>query len=417
MTKRVHIVGAGIVGLSVAAHLIRRGVAVTLIDPDPPGGAASWGNAGVISRGSVVPLNTPQVWRALPHYALNRSPSIRFSPSSLPRLTPWLARFLAGATPGRALATARALDGLLDGALDAHRDLMALAGGQDRLRTTGYLKVYRSAGGFRASAFERGVYDTLGLDHQILLPDELRALEPDLAPVFHRGILVPGSASVDDPGAVTGLYADWVLRAGADLVRAAVRGLRPTAKGYGIEVQGGPPIPAETVVMAAGAWSAPLLAGVGVGVPLAAERGYHQRFGFVGNARLGRPFHDVEGHYVMTGMAEGIQVSTGVELAPVDAPSTPRQLARVLPAAREAFPFAEPVAEVWRGARPSLPDGRPVIGAVPKRPGLWAAFGHGHIGFSAGPVTGRLLADAIVTGTASPVLAPFDPARVVKVRG
>ena len=407
----VLILGAGIVGVSIAAHLVRRGQTVVLIDRRPPGRATSAGNAGVISRGSVLPLNAPALWRALPAYALNRSPSVRYDARALPRLLPWLARFLAGATPARARATAVAMNGLLAGALDAHIELMDAAGARHRLRPTGYMKLFRTEPAFRRNAAERAVLTDFGIVHDVLDAPALRILEPHLAPAFSHAVLVRDSASVDDPAAVTAAYADWVRHQGGTLLRATVQAIDRTPDGYRLRTDAGDALDAETVVIAAGPWSGDLMAGLGLRVPLAAERGYHRRFGLIGNRRLGRPVHDVEGHYVMTCLGDAVQVSTGVELADRDAPSTGHQLARAETAARTAFSFGEPLGETWRGARPSLPDGRPMIGPVAGWPGLWCAFGHGHVGLSAGPVTGRLLAEAMTTGQVPDVLRPFAPDR------
>ncbi|MCA8933018.1 MAG: FAD-binding oxidoreductase, partial [Rhodospirillaceae bacterium] len=326
----------------------------------------------------------------------------------------WIARFLAGATPGRAAATAADLNGLLGDALAAHEELMALAGCGHRLRRTGYLKAFRTDASFRRNAGERALLERFGIAHTVYGSAGLRELEPHLSAIFRHGVLVTDSASVDDPGAVTRAYADLVCDAGAGLVTARVQGLSAGAEGYTLHTDRAGDIAADRVVVAAGAWSGAVLAHLGVRVPLAAERGYHRRFGFDGNQRLARPVHDVEGNYVMTCMEMGVQVSTGMELAAVDAPSTDRQLKAVEAAARTAFAFDRPVAPPWRGARPALPDGRPMIGPVPGRPGLWCAFGHGHIGFTTGPVTGRLLAEAMVTGATPPVLAPFAPGRYLR---
>ena len=407
----VHILGAGIVGVSIAAHLICRGRAVVLIDRLAPGCETSAGNAGVISRGSVLPVNSPSLWRALPAYALNRSPSVRYDPRALLRLAPWLARFLAAATPTRSRTTAAAMNGLLAGALDAHLALMDAAGVRHRLRRTGYLKLFRTEAAFRRTAMERAVLTDFGIAHDVLDAAEVRALEPHLAPIFAQGLLVRDSASVDDPAAVTAAYADWVARQGGRVMRATVHALTRTDSGYRIRTDAGDALAADTVVVAAGPWSGDLMAGLGLRVPLAAERGYHRRFALIGNRRLGRPVHDVDGHYVMACRADTVQVSTGVELANRDAPSTGHQLATAEAAARNAFSFAEPQGETWRGARPSLPDGRPMIGPVAGWPGLWCAFGHGHVGLSAGPVTGRLLAEAMTTRRLPDALHPFTPDR------
>ena len=160
------------------------------------------------------------------------------------------------------------------------------------------------------------------------------------------------------------------------------------------------PLDAGDVVIALGPWTPDILAPLGIKLPLAVKRGYHQHFRPQGNAALGRPVLDAENGYVLAPMAQGIRVTTGVEFAAREAPATPVQLDRVLPAARELFPLGEPVeAQPWLGARPCFPDSRPLIGRAPRQRGLWLAYGHAHWGLTLGPATGRLIAEMMTGAT------------------
>jgi D-amino-acid dehydrogenase len=163
-------------------------------------------------------------------------------------------------------------------------------------------------------------------------------------------------------------------------------------------------------VVALGPWSADLLRPLGYRVPLATERGYHQEFK-PGARQLLRPINDAEGSFLMTPMEQGIRVTTGVELTDRDAPSSLAQLDAVVPLARGVAEFGEPVGEVWRGARPTLPDSLPMIGPAPRHPGLWLAFGNQHIGFTTGPATGEAVA-AMIGGAPPPFdVTAFAPSR------
>jgi D-amino-acid dehydrogenase len=155
---------------------------------------------------------------------------------------------------------------------------------------------------------------------------------------------------------------------------------------------------ARNVVVALGPWSADLLRPLGYRVPLATERGYHREFTPNASRGLLRPIHDAENAFLMTPMEQGIRVTSGVELTDRDAPSSSEQLDAVVPLARGVVEFGEPVGEVWRGARPTLPDSLPMIGPAPRHPGLWLAFGNQHIGFTTGPATGEAIA-AMIAGT------------------
>src|SRR5690606_24133186 len=156
-------------------------------------------------------------------------------------------------------------------------------------------------------------------------------------------------------------------------------------------------------------WSTDILAPLGYRFPLAVKRGYHRHYAPLGSARLNRPVVDVENGFVITPMEAGIRLTTGIEFAHRDAPPKPVQIERVLPIARRLFPLGEPVDDLWLGRRPAFPDSRPVIGEAPRHRGLWLDFGHGHVGFTLGPVSGRLLAE-LMTG-ANELCADPEPFR------
>jgi D-amino-acid dehydrogenase len=148
----------------------------------------------------------------------------------------------------------------------------------------------------------------------------------------------------------------------------------------------------------------------GVHVPLVGKRGYHMHYNASGNAGLSRPVLDTDFGYVLAPMAAGIRLTTGAEFARMHSAPTPVQLDRVEPIARKLFPLAKRVEdEPWLGHRPCLPDMLPVIGAVPGRKGLWGSFGHHHLGFTLGPITGRLLAEMM---TGAPTFTDPAPYRI-----
>ena len=183
------------------------------------------------------------------------------------------------------------------------------------------------------------------------------------------------------------------------------RTLHRAAPYWRVETASGP-LDAENAVVALGPWLLDVLSPLGITLPLAVKRGYHRHFRMPGNASLSRPVLDAANGYCITPMEQGIRLTTGVEFAARDAPPTPVQFDRLMPAARELFPLGEPVeAQPWMGARPCFADSRPVIGRAPRLGGLWLACGHGHWGLTLGAATGRLIAEMITGAT------PFcDPA-------
>jgi D-amino-acid dehydrogenase len=405
----VIVLGAGIVGVSAATAARQRGLSVVLIDRREPGSETSYGNAGILSSGSILPLNKPSLWSALPTYLTNRHVALRWDPAWAIRNADWLVRFLANATPSRIKPRAVALHGLIGASLKLHRQWIVKADAAHRIRETGWLKAWRSDAVGAAKA-EQAFLAEYGIESRLLDRQAISALEPNILPVYKVGLLHTQTASVDSPGAVVKAYARMFAGSGGEIRQAEIKGIAPDGGNWRVVLADGA-ISARHVVVALGPWSADLLRPLGYRVPLAFERGYHREFKPNPARSLQRPIHDAEGSFLMTPMEQGIRVTSGVELTGRDAPSSFAQLDAVVPAARSVVEFGEPVGEPWRGARPTLPDSLPMIGPAPRHPGLWLSFGHQHIGFTTGPATGAAIA-AMITGTEPPFnAAPFSPGR------
>jgi len=393
----VAVLGAGIVGVSVAVAARRRGLSVVLADRREPGSETSYGNAGVLSSGSILPLNKPSLWRALPGYLTNSSAAVRFNPSWVIRNADWVARFLANAAPSRTLPRAQALHGLIGASLKLHREWIVKANAASRIRETGWLKVWRS-GALDTAKQEQAFLASFGIKSELLDRQAISALEPNIVPVYKTGLLHSQTASVDSPGSVVKAYARMFASFGGDVRQADVKAIEPVTDGWRV-VLGDGVILARHIVVALGPWSADLLRPLGYRVPLAFERGYHQEFVPNPSRSLQRPIHDAEASFLMTPMENGIRVTSGVEFTDRDAPSSFAQLDMVVPLARGVVEFGAAVGEPWRGARPTLPDSLPMIGPAPRHNRLWLAFGNQHIGFTTGPASGEAIA-AMIAGEA-----------------
>ena len=394
------------VGVSAALHLQSRGRAVVLVDRRPAAEETSFGNSGLIQCEGIVPYAFPRQLGKIIKYALNGSPEANLHWRAVPWLAPFLYKYWQNGTADRIAATARAAKPLVEGSLAEHEALMGEAGIAAMMRRTGYLKVYRSPDRYAAELInDEAARTRWGVRSQTRTEAEIRALEPHLTGPLAGGILMPEPVSVADPGAVGKAYAELFVERGGSFVTADARTLQATGGGWQVSrVEG--PLTAAEVVVALGPWSADVLAGVGVTIPMGVKRGYHMHYRVLGNAALNRPVIDGDNGYVMTAMTRGIRLTTGAEFALRNAAPTPVQLGRVEPLARALFPLGDRVdAQPWLGARPCLPDMLPMIGPVPGKRGLWLDCGHHHLGFTLGPVTGRLLAE-MMTGA-----APFtDPA-------
>jgi glycine/D-amino acid oxidase-like deaminating enzyme len=405
----VVVLGAGIVGVSTAIAAQQRGFSVVLVDRREAGSETSYGNAGVLSSGSIFPLNVPSLWDALPKYLLNRHPALRWDPLWSIQNAGWVARFLANATPSRVKPRATALQSLIVPSLKLHREWVVKAGIPQRIRESGWLKAWRSDAHDAASAQQAALAE-YGIKSELLDRQAISALEPNILPVYKVGLLHTQTASVDSPGNVVKAYARMFEGAGGTIRRSEIKAITPEADGWRV-ILADDELGARHVVVALGPWSAGLLRPLGYRVPLATERGYHQEFRPNPSRKLLRPIHDAETGFLMTPMENGIRVTSGVELTYRDAPSSFGQLERSVAAARGVVEFGDAVAEPWRGSRPTLPDSLPMIGQAPRHSGLWFAFGNQHIGFTTGPASGEAIA-AMIAGEVPPFdAAPFSPRR------
>jgi D-amino-acid dehydrogenase len=408
----VIVLGAGIIGTSTALQLARLGQVVALVDRRGAGEETSYGNTGIIQREGVVPYPFPREIRLLAQYALNLRPEAHLHWSALPAIAPWLVRYWAASTPARIEATSRAARPLVERSVVEHAVLMQDAGIENMMRHSGYLRLYRSAAALdKEVAKDRANRERYGVNFRALDGQGLSELEPHLHRGLAGGVLLSDPVSVADPGAVCKAYARRLTERGGRLLIGDARSLEAYPGGWRLRTQKGE-VAAPAAVIALGPWSDDIVRKLGYRFPFGVKRGYHMHFRAQGNAVLNRPVLDAEYGYALTPMVKGIRLTTGAEFALRDAPPTPVQLDRSEPLAREIFPLEKRVeAEPWLGRRPCLPDMLPIIGAAPRHQGLWFNFGHHHLGFTLGPVSGRLLADMMTRGEPFTDPAPYAAER------
>lgn len=374
------VLGAGIVGTSIALHLVKRGMSVALIDRGAPGRGTSYGTTGVIETGAPLPLPFPRSFSVLMRLAFKRAPEANYHLASLPKLAPWLFAYRANSTPERRMECALLMRPLFEHALSEHETLMDEAGATRYLRKGGRLNLYRSDRAFAATARERELAAGLDLACRVLDSDAARAIEPALAPVFRYAVHWQGVANVNDPLAVTQAYAARFTVLGGRTLTGDARTLRRAGDRWSVATEEGH-LEADQVVVALGPWAPDLMAQFGIRPALGVMRGYHRQFRLRGKAGLGRPVMDMEIGYGLAPMEQGIRLTTGAEFAARDARPTPVQFDRLMPMAKDLFPLGEPIETTpWMGSRLYFADSRPAIGRAPGQPGMWLAFGHAHWG-------------------------------------
>ncbi|MDP4022609.1 FAD-binding oxidoreductase [Methylobacterium sp. NEAU 140] len=415
-TADIAVVGGGMVGLASAIALRDRGLDVVLCDPGEARARTSYGNAGVVSRGSILPMASPALWGKLPAYLRNADSALRLRYTHLPRILPYALHFMAAARESRWRAAAAALLPLTGAAYGAHERLAARAGTTDRLGRTGWLKVYRTEDAFAAAALERDILAGHGIAFEILDGGALREAEPALVRPFARAMLLTETGSVREPGRLVEACEALFAGLGGRRVRGAVSALAPEGGGWRVGL-GDRAVRARQVVLAAGAASGGLAHGLGYRFAVAAERGYHRHYALHPDSPpLTRPVLDTGAGSILSPMGEGrVRVLSGVELNARGAAPDHTQIEAASREAAGTLRLGGPLDnEPWLGSRPATPDGMPVIGRAPRHDGLIFAFGHGHIGLSTGPITGEIVADLATGRDPAIPIAPFAPERLLR---
>jgi D-amino-acid dehydrogenase len=404
----VLVLGAGMVGVSAALHLQKRGRDVILVDRhERAGEGTSFGNAGLIECASVFPYMFPRDFGQILQYATNRAPQVRYHFSDLPTVLPWLVRYFLASSPERALHSAMAELPLIRRSLIEHEALIAEAEVPELLRRTGWIKLFRSDATLANAMREAEQAKQYGVTGEVLDPKAIALREPNLTGEFAGAIHWPAPGFVPDPGGLAKAYAALFERKGGRFIVGDARTLEQVNGGWRVAGADGATV-AREVVVAMGPWSDLVFGPLGYSIPLSVKRGYHLHLAPRGNAVLHHPVLDSDLGFLLAPMNRGIRLTTGVEFARRDAPPTPIQVRQALPRAHKLFPLGEAIdAKPWMGARPCLPDMLPVIGKAPRHPGLWFDFGHQHHGLTLGPATGRLLAEMMTGETPFADPKPF----------
>ncbi|MBR0679248.1 FAD-dependent oxidoreductase [Roseomonas eburnea] len=408
--SRIVVVGGGIVGLCVAWHLARRGLRPLVLDARRPH-AASAGNAGAISHGSVAPLAMPGVLRQVPQMLTDPAGALHIPAGYWLRAMPWLLRFVASARRDRVEAAATALASLLFGAPERHREILAAEGALDLIRQEGQMYLYRDDAQMAKDAASLELRRRHGLRMEVLDRAALAALEPEVSPAYTRAVFLPDHGSCVNPARMVQVVAAGIRRMGGEIREAEVRALRIEGRRVTGVVTDAGEVAADRVVLAAGAWSARLLAPLGIKVPLETQRGYHVMLPDAG-VKLGRIVAPADRKVFITPMEEGLRVAGSVEFAGLDAPPNEARARLLLGDLRAVFPNVRTEGgTTWMGHRPCLPDSVPVIGPLKAWDGLWCAFGHGHLGLTGSAPTGAVVAAALAGEKPNFDFSPFSAER------
>ncbi|MGI9479043.1 MAG: NAD(P)/FAD-dependent oxidoreductase [Hyphomicrobiaceae bacterium] len=411
VAKDVAVIGAGIVGVSTAIWLQRAGHRVTLIDREGPASGTSYGNAGVLAAGSVIPVSVPGLWRKAPGMLFDPDGPLFLRWSYLPRLVPFLVRFLRSGTESEVRRISQSLALLLHDTAAQHLALAEGTGAEAFIDVGDYVFGYDDRAAFAADSFGWGIRRERGIAFEEMDQAQIAAYDPALAGRVGYAVRCPDHGRIRDPGAYVKALAGHFEGAGGRLLIAEVSDI-DLVDGKATEVvTSAGPVAADDIVLATGVWSRPLAAKLGVKVPMESERGYHIEF--VNPSIVPRsPVMVASGKFVVTPMNGRLRCAGIVEFGGLEAGPSRRPFELLRKKTLALFPDLEyERIDEWMGHRPSTTDSLPLIGRFDGTSNVWSGFGHHHVGLTGGPKTGRWLAQLIDGQTPNVDLAPMSPNR------
>lgn len=409
-TTEVVVLGAGMVGICTALCLQQRGHTVVVVDRKSPGRETSYGNAGLIQREAVQPYAFPRDIKLFIRAATGQGNDVHYHWRAIPQLAPRLARYWQNSAPAPYRPVVQAFSQLIEHCLSEHKGWLQQANATDLLSQRGWMKIYRQQAAFDTDAATYSkVAAEFDLAVSMLDSQALAQAEPCLTRPLAGAIHWSDPWAISNPGELVSRYARLFERQGGRIVDGNANTLIPTAHGWQVNTADGH-VEAAHAVIALGPWADQLTQQLGYKLPLFVKRGYHRHYQMEQYPSMA--MLDVENGVMMAPMQQGLRLTTGAEFATQDAPPTPVQLHHAERTCAELLNLGQPIeAEPWLGARPCTVDMKPIVGAAGKHPNLWFNFGHGHQGFTLGPVTGRLIAELISGQRPFIDVEPYSPLR------
>ncbi|WP_298908577.1 FAD-binding oxidoreductase [uncultured Psychrobacter sp.] len=396
MRYEVIVIGAGMVGTSVAWHLQKNNAQVLLLDKKLPGSETSYGNAGLIQREAIhthpFPRHLTEMIRVLP----NQGTDIRYRIPAILRYHQALLQYWKYSTPASVKKIEAEWQTLIEHCTSEHQTMIEASGADELITRDGWLQLHRSEETFKEAIAAAIDARNQGVEHNVLTVEALKAMEPSANfDAFVGAIHWLNSWQVSNPSSLVKAYAKNFQEMQGSIKESSVKEIVQEENGWKV-VTDNDTYYSDKLVIAAGPWSNDLIKPLGYDLPLFPMRGYHQHFKVNEKNTIHHSMFDMDKGFVMGPMQQGIRITTGAEMTTMNAPKNFGQLNTVLKLARKILPLEDAVeSEAWAGSRPCMPDMKPVIGPAPKHDKLWFAFGHSHQGFTLGPMTGRIVEEMI----------------------
>ena len=408
--KTIAVVGAGIVGVSCALWLQKKGFTVVLIDPEKPGSGTSYGNACTIADYGCVPVNSPSIFRRLPALLFSKDSPLTVDPQYAMSHLGWQLQFLANCRTRKVSRIIRILGKLLQKAYDGLTPLIEMSEAQSLMSQQGCMYVYETLQEFENARSGNEARKNMGVEFTELDTADIRELEPQLKIPFAKGLLFEKASQVINPQSLTTRYFECFTKNEGRFIQQKALSVNQQNDAVSVSLADGQIVNVDRVVVAAGAFSTQI-GGCGAHrLPLDTERGYHVQYSGM-QSLLNRPVSWNTAGFYATPMDEGMRIAGTVEIAGYGDTMNQRNLDYLVRKGRQMLDLPEQPDQTWLGFRPTFPDALPAIGYSPHSEYILFAFGHQHLGLTLAGITGKLIAELINQETPSHELSAFSPRR------
>jgi D-hydroxyproline dehydrogenase len=407
--SKIGIVGAGIQGVSNALFLQKKGFDVTIFDRDEVGSpAASYGNAGHFSPYACVLMNRPDVLTDVPAMLLSSTGPLALKWNYVPKMIPWFIQFLRNCTTKRMMHTAKNMHQILDLALSAYDELFDDIDLEGLVEKKGILYIWNDQS-LKSRELEIKVRNELGVDQQVVSPKEIHDLEPNIKPFYHGGVYYKYGRHARNPKKILLKLFNLFLKKGGKFLKMDVQNIDFDCEKPAVKTETQRYI-FDKLVIACGAFSKKLTDNLGEKIPLDTERGYHVHFKNCDHL-LTRPVIFSNRGFGITPMEQGLRVVGTVEFGGLKNTLSKTRINNLINNAKYMLGDLPEHEDEWLGFRPTLPDFLPVIGPSKKYKNIFYCFGHHHLGWTLGPISGKIIAGMIAEENTNLNLSPYSAKR------
>ena len=406
---KIGIVGAGIQGVSNALFLQKKGFHVTIFDRDNPGAqAASYGNAGHFSPYASVPINRPDVLTDVPAMLMSSSGPLALKWNYVPKMIPWFLKFIMNSTTNKMMHTAKNMHQILDLALPAYDELFDEIDLEGLVENKGILYIWNDQN-LKSRELEIKVRNELGVDQQVVSPKEIHDLEPNIKPFYHGGVYYRHGRHARNPKKILLKLFDLFLKKGGKFLKTNVQDVNFDGEKPAIKTEAQRYV-FDKLVIACGAFSKKLTDNLGEKIPLDTERGYHVHFKDFDHL-ISRPVVYSNRGFGMSPMDQGLRVVGTVEFGGLENALSKSRIKNLILNAKDMLDGLPEHKDEWLGFRPTLPDFLPIIGPSKNYKNVFYSFGHHHLGWTLGPISGKIVSGMIANENTNLNLKPYSSLR------